>query len=201
MILPRFYPIVDSAAWVARVLAAGARLVQLRIKGRPPPELREEIRAARLLCERRGAQLVINDYWRLALDERCGCVHLGQEDLKEADLTALRAAGVRLGLSTHSEEELETALRASPDYVALGPIYPTSLKQMPWPPQGLERIGMWKQRIGALPLVAIGGLTVERAPAALAAGADSIAVVSDILRHPDPDARLRAWLYTLSMQA
>jgi thiamine-phosphate pyrophosphorylase len=121
-------------------------------------------------------------------------VHLGQGDLAGADLVALRRAGVRLGVSTHDETELERALAARPDYVALGPIYPTLLKVMPWRPQGLARIREWKRRIGQLPLVAIGGLTLERLAAVLAAGADVAAVVTDIVRNSNPEGRARAWL-------
>jgi len=106
----------------------------------------------------------------------------------------LRRAGVRLGISTHDESELERALAHTPDYVALGPIYPTLLKVMPWRPQGLERIGEWKRRIGTLPLVAIGGLTLERLPGVFAAGADVAAVVTDILRAAHPEARVLGWL-------
>ena len=93
----------------------------------------------------------------------------------------------------YKRQELLNALDATPDYVALGPIYETTLKKMPWSPQGLERIGEWKARF-ACPLVAIGGITLERAPAVLAAGADAIAVVSDVLRAPDPNERVRACL-------
>jgi thiamine-phosphate pyrophosphorylase len=192
--LARVYPIVDSAAWIARLLPAGARLLQLRIKDRAGEELRAEIAAAQRLCSAVGAQLVVNDYWRLALELRCEWVHLGQGDLDGADVPALRRAGVRLGVSTHDHAELERALTLAPDYVALGPIYPTLLKQMPWAPQGLARIGEWKRRLGATPLVAIGGLTAERLEGVFAAGADSAAVVSDIVRHPQPEQRLRAWL-------
>jgi thiamine-phosphate pyrophosphorylase len=192
--LARVYPIVDSAAWIARLLPAGARLLQLRIKDRAGEELRAEIAAAQRLCGAAGAQLVVNDHWRLALELRCEWVHLGQGDLDGADVPALRRAGVRLGISTHDHAELERALTLAPDYVALGPIYPTLLKQMPWAPQGLARIGEWKRRLGATPLVAIGGLTVERLEGVFAAGADSAAVVSDIVRHPHPEQRLRAWL-------
>ena len=191
--LARVYPIVESAEWIARLLPAGARLIQLRIKDRTE-SLREQIRTARELCARAGAQLVLNDYWQLALDEGCDFVHLGQGDLDRADVPALRRAGVRLGVSTHDEAELERALALSPDYVALGPIYPTLLKQMPFPPQGLARITEWKRRIGDRPLVAIGGLTLERLPGVWAAGADCAAVVTDIVRHPDPETRMRAWV-------
>ncbi len=191
--LPRVYPIVESTAWVARLLPCGARLIQLRIKERPAT-LRAEIRAARALCLGAGAQLVVNDHWQVALEEDCDFVHLGQGDLDTADVPALRRAGVRLGLSTHDEAELERALALEPEYLALGPIYPTVLKAMAFAPQGLERIGQWKRRIGLRPLVAIGGLTLERLPGVFAAGADCAAVVSDIVRNSDPEARMRAWV-------
>jgi thiamine-phosphate pyrophosphorylase len=194
MSLARVYPIVDSAAWVARLAAVGVRLMQLRIKDTPDTQLRTEIRRARAACAAAQAQLVVNDHWRLALEERCDFVHLGQGDLDCADVGALRRAGVRLGVSTHDERELERALALQPDYVALGPIYPTLLKAMPWQPQGLERIVEWKRRIGALPLVAIGGLTLERLAGVFAAGADVAAVVTDIVRNPRPEARVRQWL-------
>ncbi len=191
--LARVYPIVDSAEWIGRLLPCGVRLIQLRIKDRPA-QLREQIRAARERCAQAGAQLIVNDYWQLALEEGCDFVHLGQGDLDTADVPALRRAGVRVGISTHDEAELERALTFSPDYVALGPIYPTLLKKMAFAPQGLPRIGEWKRRIGKRPLVAIGGLTLERLPGVFAAGADSAAVVSDIVRNPDPEARMRAWV-------
>jgi thiamine-phosphate pyrophosphorylase len=194
--LPRVYPIVDSAAWVRRLLAVGVRLVQLRIKGRADAELREEIREAKGLCARAGAQLIVNDYWALAVAEGCDFVHLGQGDLDTADVPALRREGVRIGISTHSHEELERALAFAPDYVALGPVYPTILKVMPWAPQGLERITEWKRRVGEMPLVAIGGLTVERLPGVFGAGADVAAVVNDVVGTKDPEARAREWLVT-----
>jgi thiamine-phosphate pyrophosphorylase len=194
MRLPRVYPIVDSAAWIARLASTGVRLVQLRIKERTGPELRTQIRTARTLCAAAAMQLIVNDYWEIALDEGCDFVHLGQGDLVGADLPALRRAGVRLGISTHDDAELERALAARPDYVALGPVYPTLLKVMPWQPQGLARLTEWKRRIGDLPLVAIGGLTLERLPGVFAAGADVAAVVTDIVRHASPEERARAWL-------
>ena len=151
----------------------------------PPPKC---------FCARAGAQLVVNDYWRLAIDLGCDFIHLGQEDLSTADLAAIRRAGLKLGLSTHDEAELETALAQKPDYVALGPIFPTRLKKMPWAPQGLERIGVWKRKIGDLPLVAIGGLTPERAVEVFRAGADCAAVVTDITLDADPEGRTREWI-------
>ena len=194
MKLPRVYPIVDSAAWVKRLAPLGVRLVQLRIKEQPQERVRGEIREARACCAAAAMQLIVNDHWQLALEAGCDFVHLGQGDLDGADVTALRRAGVRLGVSTHDEGELSRALALQPDYVALGPIYPTLLKAMPWPPQGLERITQWKRRIGAIPLVAVGGLTLERLPGVFAAGADVAAVVTDIVRHLNPEARVREWL-------
>ncbi|HLJ38533.1 MAG TPA: thiamine phosphate synthase [Steroidobacteraceae bacterium] len=201
MMLARVYPVVDGVDWIGRLLPLGVRLVQLRIKDRPAAAVRAEVRRARALCAAAGAQLVVNDYWEIALAEGCDFVHLGQGDLAAADLGALRRAGVRIGMSTHDEAELERALAARPDYVALGPIYPTLLKVMPWQPQGLERIGEWKRRIGELPLVAIGGITLERLAGIFAAGADVAAVVTDIVRSDDPEARTRAWLEAAPVDA
>ncbi|WP_159712795.1 thiamine phosphate synthase [Geminicoccus flavidas] len=194
MMLDPFYLIVDHPRWLERLLPVGVRLVQLRMKDLPQAELRALVRQGRDLAKAHGAQLIVNDYWRLALDEGCDFVHLGQEDLAEADLAAIRGGGLKLGVSTHDDAELDRALATEPDYVALGPIFPTILKQMRWAPQGLERIGVWKRRIGQVPLVAIGGLIPERGAAALAAGADSVAVVTDVLLNADPEARCREWL-------
>ena len=193
MRLDPFYPIVDSADWIARLLPQGPRLVQLRVKDRPAAEIRDEIVCAKALCAAAGAQLIVNDHWREAIALGCDFVHLGQEDLDGADLAAIRAAGVRLGVSTHDEGELDRALALAPDYVALGPIYPTRLKAMRFAPQGLERIGAWKRRLGDIPLVAIGGISLERAPGVLEAGADIASVVTDITLDADPQARTRAW--------
>ena len=192
--LDRFYPVVDSADMVARLVPVGVRLIQLRIKDCPAEEIGRQVRAALALCRQHGTQFILNDYWQIALDEGVDYIHLGQEDLDDADIKAIRKAGVRIGISTHSEAELERALTFLPDYIALGPIYPTTLKIMPWAPQGLETIRVWKRRLGPIPLIAIGGITLERASACLSAGADSIAVVSDVVANPDPENRARRWL-------
>ena len=194
MTLPRFYPIFDSADWIARMLPLGLRLVQLRIKDRSPDDTRAEIIRARDLCHAAGAVLVVNDHWQLAIDCGCDWLHLGQEDLDSADLLAIRAAGLRLGISTHDGEELARAMALSPDYIALGPVWPTILKQMKWQQQGTARLTEWKALIGQTPLIAIGGLTPSRAPEAYAAGADVVSVVTDITLHPDPEARVAEWL-------
>ena len=169
--------------------------MQLRIKTSTAAEIRREVRDALAICARQGAQLVVNDYWDIALAEGADFIHLGQGDLDSADLRAIRSKAVRLGVSTHDHAELDRALAANPDYIALGPIFPTTLKEMPWAPQGLERIGEWKQIVGAaMPLVAIGGITLERAPLCLAAGADCVAVVSDVIAHADPASRAALWI-------
>ena len=192
--LDPFYPIVDSAAWVARLVGVGARLIQLRVKDKDEPWVAGEVRDALAICAKAGAALIVNDYWRVAIDEGAPWIHLGQGDLDNADVGAIRKAGVKLGVSTHDDAELARALKLDPDYVALGPIYFTRLKAMAFAPQGLERIGVWKGCIGAIPLVAIGGLNVERAKLCLAAGADIVSVVTDITLHPDPEARAREWI-------
>jgi len=193
-VLDRFYPVVPNSDWVARLVPVGTRLVQLRIKDQPDAELRRQIREAKAVCAAHGAQLIVNDYWRLAMDEACDYVHLGQEDLAAADLKAIRRASIRLGVSTHDSAELERGLAVDPDYVAVGPIYPTQLKKMPFAPQGIARIGEWKKLIGDRPLVAIGGLTLERALLCLKAGADSVAVVGDIVNNDDPITQARTWI-------
>jgi thiamine-phosphate pyrophosphorylase len=191
--LDPFYPIVPDTAWLARFVGQGVHLIQLRLKEASATRIASEISAALALCSAQGCELVVNDYWEEAIRAGAGFVHLGQEDLAHADLAAIKRARLKLGVSTHSPEELATALRAEPDYVALGPIYETKLKPMPWTPQGLGAIAEWRAKI-ACPLVAIGGITLERAPSVFAAGADSIAVVTDIVTNLNPDARARAWL-------
>ncbi|EYD70492.1 thiamine phosphate synthase [Limimaricola hongkongensis] len=197
MSLPRFYPIFEDADWLARMLPLGVKLVQLRMKDRGDAATGAEIARARDLCAAHGAVLVVNDHWRAAIDLGCDWLHLGQEDLDTADVPAIRRAGIRLGVSTHDRAELDRALSLAPDYVALGPVWPTILKKMKWERQGVERLTEWKRLIGESPLVAIGGLTVDRAAAAFAAGADVVSAVTDITLNPAPEARLRDWLETV----
>lgn len=192
--MERFYLIVGHVGRLEFLVPQGVKLVQLRLKDASEAETRRQIARARDHCAVHGAQLVVNDHWQAALDLNCNFVHLGQEDMDQADFAALRRAGVRFGLSTHDEAELDRALALDPAYVALGPVYETLMKKMKWVPQGLDRVRDWKRRVGDVPLVAIGGLTVERLPGVLAAGADSVAVVTDIQQAPDPEARTRAWI-------
>jgi thiamine-phosphate pyrophosphorylase len=190
----RFYPVVDTVAWVARLALLGVGTVQLRAKGLHDSEALQTVSDALAVIKGTDTKLVVNDYWRVAIVAGAKHLHLGQEDLADADLKAIRAAGLTLGISTHDDTELETALRANPDYIALGPIFPTTLKSMRFAPQGIAKITEWKRRIGNIPLVAIGGIKLEQARQIFAAGADSIAVVSDVTQNEEPDARVRAWL-------
>lgn len=194
MTLDRFYPIFDHSDWLRRMLPLGVKLVQLRMKDQPDAVLRDQIAQSRDLCQAAGATLVVNDHWQIALDLGCDWIHLGQEDLDDADLSAIRKAGLKLGVSTHDDDELERVLAMAPDYVALGPVYPTILKKMKWHQQGLPRVTEWKARVGDIPLVGIGGMSVERARGVLDAGADIVSVVTDITLNSDPEARVRAWI-------
>jgi thiamine-phosphate pyrophosphorylase len=190
----RFYPVVDSVAWVARLALLGVGTIQLRVKNLNDADALQLVTDALEAIRGTRAKLVVNDYWRAAIEAGAQHLHLGQEDLVDADLNAIRAAGLTLGVSTHDDEELAKGLAAKPDYVALGPIYPTTLKSMRFAPQGIPKISEWKKRIGNIPLVAIGGIKLEQAGEIFAAGADSIAVVSDVTQNADPDARVRGWL-------
>jgi thiamine-phosphate pyrophosphorylase len=190
----RFYPVVDSVAWVARLAKLGVGTIQLRAKNLDDAQALQIVSDALEVTKGTGTKLVVNDYWRAAIVAGARHLHLGQEDLVDADLNEIRKARLTLGISTHDDEELATALRAKPDYVALGPIFPTTLKSMRFAPQGIAKITEWKKRVGNIPLVAIGGIKFEQSAEIFAAGADSIAVVSDVTQNADPDARVRQWL-------
>jgi thiamine-phosphate pyrophosphorylase len=190
----RFYPVVDTLDWLRRLIGLGVGTVQLRAKDLNDGEALQLVSDALEIVKDTPVRLVVNDYWRAAIVAGAKHLHLGQEDLAEADVHEIRKAGLTLGLSTHDDAELETALAAEPDYIALGPIFPTTLKAMRFAPQGIPKITEWKKRVGDVPLVAIGGIKLEQVPEIYAAGADSIAVVSDITQNPDPDARVKAWL-------
>ncbi|EBJ8373437.1 thiamine phosphate synthase, partial [Salmonella enterica subsp. enterica serovar Montevideo] len=150
------YPVVDSVAWIERLLEAGVRTIQLRIKDKRDEEVEADIIAAIALGRRYDARLFINDYWRLAIKHRAYGVHLGQEDLETTDLEAIQAAGLRLGVSTHDDMEIDIALAAKPSYIALGHVFPTQTKQMPSAPQGLAQLARHIERLADYPTVAIG---------------------------------------------
>jgi thiamine-phosphate pyrophosphorylase len=194
MTLDRFYPIFDHTDWLRRMLPLGVKLVQLRMKGKSESELRAAISVARDLCRVHDAALVVNDHWRLAIELGCEWIHLGQEDLDSADIPAIRKAGIKIGVSTHDHAELDRALKLTPDYIAFGPIYPTILKKMKWHEQGLERLSEWRRLVGKIPLVGIGGMSVDRAAGVFAAGADIVSAVTDITLNAAPETRLREWI-------
>ena len=194
MKLDPFYLIVDSADWIERLIPIGVKLVQLRMKDVSEDILREHIKRSKAICKKFNCQLIINDYWQIAIEEKCDFIHLGQEDLADADLASIQKAGLKLGVSTHDSAELDKALAVKPDYVALGPVYETILKKMKWQPQGVEKVTRWKSLVGDLPLVAIGGLTPDRAQGVLQAGADSAAVVTDIKLNENPENRVNEWI-------
>lgn len=198
MQLDRFYPIFDSSEWLARLVPLGIKLVQLRIKDSNEEALISEITKAKAICEQHNCTLVVNDYWQLAIELGCKWIHLGQEDLEAANLSKIKQAGLKLGISTHDEAELHTALQQQPDYLALGPVYPTILKKMKWHEQGLDKVSEWKQKVGSVPLVAIGGMSVARAPGAFAAGADIVSAVTDITLHENPEQRVTQWINACS---
>ncbi|MCT4700356.1 thiamine phosphate synthase [Enterobacteriaceae bacterium H20N1] len=179
------YPVVDSVEWIARLLEAGVRTLQLRIKDKPDEEVEADVVAAIKLGQRFEARLFINDYWQLAIKHRAYGVHLGQEDLDVANLDAIHDAGLRLGLSTHDNMEMDRALAARPSYIALGHVFPTQTKQMPSSPQGLEQLAAHVKTLGDYPTVAIGGISIDRVPAVLATGVGSVAVVSAITQAAD----------------
>lgn len=179
------YPVVDSYLWISRMLEAGVKTVQLRIKHNDAALKEEEIRQSIALAEQHAARLFINDDWQLAIQYRAYGVHLGQEDLLTADLTAIAQAGLRLGVSTHSSEEIERVLPLHPSYIALGPVYATTTKEVAAPPQGLEQVKQHVEALPKIPTVAIGGISIARASDVLKTGVGSIAVVSAITKADD----------------
>ncbi|MEM7619967.1 MAG: thiamine phosphate synthase [Pseudomonadota bacterium] len=191
--LDKFYPILPDVSWLKRLVPLGVKTVQLRLKDTDQQNIETQIVQSLEICEKYHCQLIVNDYWREAIELGADFIHLGQEDLAAADLGAIRQANLKLGISTHTHQELKVALQAKPDYVALGPIYETKLKKMKWAPQGLDKIREWKSLVSC-PLVAIGGITQPRAPLVFASGADSVAVVTDIITHFDPETHVQHWI-------
>ena len=192
-----FYPVVDSVEWLKRLLPLGVTTAQLRIKDLPEPELVSELEAGIQLARQYKCRLFINDYWQYAIKFRAYGVHLGQEDLDNADLAKISAASLRLGLSTHCLEEVKRAQSISPSYVAIGPIFFTTLKSMNFAPQGIEAFKKWRAQLD-MPLVAIGGIGLQHADELIAAGADGIAMVSEITKNENPEARAKEWLQKFS---
>ncbi|MCO6522502.1 MAG: thiamine phosphate synthase [Snodgrassella sp.] len=189
----KFYAVVPSADWVARMVDAGANTVQLRNKTVIGSALYREIERSVAYAKDSPTQLFINDFWWEAVD--CGAygVHLGQEDLESADLVMIQSAGLRLGVSTHSSEELAKALAVSPSYVACGAIFPTKTKTMPSQPLGLDKLRQYVSQAGSMPTVAIGGIDLSNASEVLATGVSSLAVVRAVTEAAEPEKIVKAF--------
>ncbi|MBI6340349.1 thiamine phosphate synthase [Proteus sp. PR00224] len=179
------YPVVDSVEWIERLLKIGVTTLQLRIKDKQPDDVEQKIIEAIKLGKQYHARLFINDYWQLAIKHHAYGVHLGQEDLDIADLNAIKQSGLRLGISTHDEVELQRAKTLRPSYIALGHIFPTTTKDMPSKPQGLKALKHQVEQTPDFPTVAIGGISLERVPDVVATGVGSVALVSAITKAPD----------------
>ncbi|HWQ35622.1 MAG TPA: thiamine phosphate synthase [Blastocatellia bacterium] len=190
---------------VTRLLAGGARLIQLRDKEASARELLESARACLRLTRAAGATLIINDRVDVALAADADGVHLGQDDLKVEEARKLLGPDKIIGLSTHSIEQFRSGLETSANYLAVGPVYQTTTKENPDPAVGLELLRE-ARALTTRPIVAIGGITPERAPEVIAAGADSVAVISALYpltglvsldSRPDITGRVRAFLEVL----
>lgn len=182
------YAVLPDAAWVARIARAGVPVVQLRFKSCDSVAIKREVAAAVEAVRGTETLLFINDHWQAAIEAQAYGVHLGQDDIATADLEAIYAAGLRCGVSTHGYAEMLRADRFTPSYVALGAVFPTTLKQMPTAPQGLGRLLAYAELMKAYPLVAIGGIDAARIQEVMRCGVGSVAVVRAIVAAEDPEA-------------
>jgi thiamine-phosphate pyrophosphorylase len=196
------YPIADAyscgdvLALIDAILAGGAPLLQLRAKALTTRALVDLAREAKQRTDHAGASLIVNDRVDVALLVGAAGVHLGQDDLPAASARAILGPDAIIGVSTHSADQLDAALRDGfADYFAYGPIFATTSKANPDPAQGLAALATMRARC-AHPLVAIGGISAETLPDVLAAGADSVAVIAAIARTSDPEAATRTLLHT-----
>jgi thiamine-phosphate pyrophosphorylase len=190
----RFYPIAPDYMVAEKYILAGIKFLQIRLKELSDNDIKYHLKHSVALAKKYDAHLVINDFWEYAIALKADWLHLGQEDLLNANMAKIKNAGLKFGLSTHDYTELQTALKYNPDYIALGPVYFTKLKAMKWHPQGLDTIKTWKNHCKNLPLVAIGGITLEKASDVLKYGADCVSFVTDITQHETPDIRLKQWI-------
>lgn len=185
------YAVLPDAAWVGRMARAGVPTVQLRFKSNDADAIEREVIAAVHAVQDTGALLFINDHWQAAIAAGAYGVHLGQEDLDALasdDLHRIRTAGLRLGVSTHGYAEMVRADRVSPSYIAMGAVFPTTLKQMATAPQGIARLDVYARLLRGYPQVAIGGIDADRLPDVLATGVGSVAMVRALIAADDPEA-------------
>ena len=185
------YAVLPDAQWVGRMARAGVPTVQLRYKSTDAAAIAREVVAAVETVRHTGALLFINDHWEAAIAAGAYGVHLGQEDLDALApdaLQRLRASGLRLGVSTHGYAEMVRADAVSPSYIAMGAVFPTTLKKMATAPQGVARLGAYARLMRGYPQVAIGGIDVERLPAVLGTGVGSVAMVRALIAAEDPES-------------
>jgi hydroxymethylpyrimidine kinase / phosphomethylpyrimidine kinase / thiamine-phosphate diphosphorylase len=192
------YPVVDSASWVKRLGGQGVSTIQLRVKDMQGVALEKEITGAIAAAKGLGVRLFINDYWQLAIEHGAYGVHLGQSDLLTADMVAIEKAGLRVGISTHCEEEVGRALAYTPSYIAVGPIFETTSKEMPFLPQGLRRLTFWCQYLDC-PVVAIGGINQSNVASVVEAGADGIAMIAGVVQQKDPEAAVKSLVHSIEV--
>jgi thiamine-phosphate pyrophosphorylase len=189
------YAVLPDAAWVGRMARAAVPTVQLRFKSDDPAAVAREVAAAVQAVQGTPALLFINDHWRQAIEAGAYGVHLGQEDLdalQPSELLVLQASGLRLGVSTHGYAEMVRADAVGPSYVAMGAVFPTTLKKMATAPQGVGRLAAYARLMRGYPLVAIGGIGADQFGEVLGTGVGSIAVVRALVNAPDPEAAARA---------
>ena len=187
------YPVVDRSDWLEKLLPLGVKTIQLRIKDLQGYPLEEDIKRSVLLAKQYNATLFINDYWDLAIQFGANGVHLGQDDLPKADIAKIHEAGLYLGVSTSCYYEVAAALAVNPSYIACGPIYSTTSKIMSFNPQGIEQLKRWRRTL-QYPLVAIGGINLERLPDILKTNVEGISLISAITKATDPDIATKQFL-------
>jgi len=185
------YAVLPSADWVARMVALGVPTVQLRFKSDDAQAVQREVQVAVKAVQGSQSLLFINDHWQAAIEAGAYGVHLGQEDLQDAPLERIRASGLRLGLSSHGYAEMLLAAQLEPSYIALGAVFPTTLKRMETAPQGLGRLNQYARLMRHRSLVAIGGIDLAAMPAVLQTGVGSVAVVRAITGAEDVAASVR----------
>ena len=185
------YAVLPDAAWVARMVALGVPTVQLRFKSDDADAVQREVQASVKAVQGSQSLLFINDHWEAAIEAGAYGVHLGQEDMQDAPLERIRASGLRLGLSSHGYVEMLRAAHHEPSYIALGAVFPTTLKRMETAPQGLGRLNKYARLMRHRSLVAIGGIDLAAMPSVLQSGVGSVAVVRAITGAEDVAASVR----------